>query len=77
MDFLQFAEAAAALANTELVPGSGVSVMDAIRAAAGGDLVWSAHLYPHWMSGIPNSADEFREQLDRMYGILGDDDIIM
>lgn len=65
------------LARTELTEGGGLSIMDAIRAAVGKDLVWSAHLYPDWMNSLPNSADDFRAQLDAMYGVLAGDDLII
>lgn len=53
------------------------SVLDQIRAAAGNDLVWSAHLYPEWASGAGQELSGFQDLIRKNYGVLAGDDIII
>lgn len=64
------------LAQTAARDGTG-SVLDQIRAAAGADLVWSAHLYPFWGQEAGQGVDGFARFIARLYGVLGSDDVLM
>ena len=64
------------LASTGSSDGQG-SVLDQIRAAAGSDLVWSAHLYPEWASAAGQEIDGFEALIRQNYGVLEGDDIIL
>lgn len=57
--------------------GSGLTVLDQIRAAAGSALVWSAHLYPQWATSAGQSVEGMATLIKREYGILGNDDLII
>lgn len=63
------------LATTQI---SGVSAIDYLREALGGDLVWSVHYYPGWMgtSGTTDPAALQRYWADFL-APLGEDNIIM
>ncbi|MDO5369145.1 calcium-binding protein [Paracoccus sp. (in: a-proteobacteria)] len=64
------------LAGTASSEG-GRSVLDQIRQAAGGDLVWSAHLYPHWTRSAGQEIEGFESFIRQQYAALGDDDVIL
>lgn len=64
------------LARTTSSDGSR-SVLDQIRGAAGDDLVWSAHLYPHWAKAAGQEAEGMEALIRNLFGALGDDDIIL
>lgn len=53
------------------------TVLEALRQGIGADLVWSAHLYPGWISGNTQTVAALDAFYQRQYGILGSDDIIM
>jgi len=56
----------------------GVSALDHLRAHIGEDLVWSAHNYPGWHNSSGSSdEDDYVELLEDLYGMLGDDDLII
>ncbi|SFA60851.1 type I secretion C-terminal target domain (VC_A0849 subclass) [Paracoccus halophilus] len=61
-------------AETEYRNGT---VLDALRAGIGEDLVWSSHLYPTWVDEGIQTRAQFDALYDGIYGVLGDDDIIM
>ena len=66
------------LAETTASDGT-TSVLDQIRDAAGDDLVWSAHLYPHWAAGA-GAGQEFEDMANLIadrYGAIGNDDLIL
>lgn len=64
------------LAQTLASDGRG-SVLEQIRNAAGEDLVWSAHLYPHWARSAGQEADGFAALLRDLFGVLGNDDLVV
>ena len=66
------------LAETTASDG-GTSVLDQIRAAVGDDLVWSAHLYPHWAAGAGpgQEIDGMADLIRQRYGAIGDDDLVI
>lgn len=54
-----------------------VSVMDQIRNAAGEDLIWSAHLYPHWITDMEQSLEGMQQFVKREYSFVGDDALMV
>lgn len=56
----------------------GQNVLDYLRAQIGDDLVWSAHLYPGWLSTSESrSVEGLEARLENIYDILGDDDVLI
>lgn len=53
------------------------TVLDVIRQGVGDALIWSAHLYPSWVSGNIQTVDLLDGVYEGLYGVLGDDDVIM
>jgi Ca2+-binding RTX toxin-like protein len=65
----------ATLATTTL---DGASVLDHLRAAIGGNLVWSAHLYPGWMgTTLLSDPTALAARLDEVYAALTGDDVLI
>ncbi len=56
----------------------GVSALDYIRAAVGGDLVWSAHLYPGWMgTNLVSDPAGLEARFEQIYAALAGDDLLI
>lgn len=64
------------LAQTTSSDGQ-TSVLNQIRAAAGDDLVWSSHLYAHWINPALQNEEAISEWMKDNYAVLGNDDILL
>ena len=53
------------------------TVLDALRAGLGADLVWSSHVYPGWLNEQIRTVGQFETTFQAIWGALGDDDIIL
>lgn len=62
------------LASTSYGEGT---VLDALRAGIGSDLIWSAHLYPAWLPDGVQTGDQIAAAYEALWGVLGDDDILL